>query len=56
MDRKLILFFLTGRREYADYLKNVGGIINLVLEKPISAQNLIEAIRSRVKQLQVIYA
>ena len=48
------IIFLTGRREFVDYLKNVGGIFNRVLEKPIRAQDLIEAIRSRIKQPQVI--
>ena len=50
------IVFLTGLVEFVNFLKNVGGISNLVLGKPIGAHDLIEAIRSRINQPLVICA
>lgn len=50
------IMFLTGRLESTKYLERLGGGFNLVLVKPINAEDLLKAIRSKMKQPQVIYA
>ena len=46
------IIFLTGYSEHAAYMKMVGNVDNFILFKPISSKELIDAVNSKIIQLQ----
>jgi two-component system response regulator MprA len=47
------IIFLTGYSEFVSYMKNVGGTQNLVLLKPVSEKELIDAVKLEIDILEV---
>jgi DNA-binding response OmpR family regulator len=52
LNKSVGIIFLTGYSEHAAYLKMVGNMDNLILFKPISSKELIDAVNSKIIQLQ----
>ena len=52
LNKSVGIIFLTGYSEYAEYMKMVGNVDNLILFKPISRKDLIDAVNSKIIQLQ----
>jgi DNA-binding response OmpR family regulator len=52
LNKSVGIIFLTGYSEYASYLQMVGNVDNLILFKPISRKELIDAVNSKIIQLQ----
>jgi DNA-binding response OmpR family regulator len=52
LNKSVGIIFLTGYSEYAEYLQMVGNVDNLILFKPISRKDLIDAVNSKINQLQ----
>jgi DNA-binding response OmpR family regulator len=52
LNKSVGIIFLTGYSEYAAYLQMVGNVDNLILFKPISRKDLIDAVNSKIIQLQ----
>ena len=46
------IIFLTGYSEHAAYMKMVGNVDDFILFKPISSKELIDAVNSKIIQLQ----
>ena len=51
-DKSVGIIFLTGYSEYAEYMKMVGNVDDFILTKPISRQDLIDAVNSKIIQMQ----
>ena len=51
-DKSVGIIFLTGYSEYAEYMRMVGNVENLILYKPISRKDLINAVNSKIIQMQ----
>ena len=51
-DKSVGIIFLTGYSEYAEYMKMVGNVDNFILTKPISRKDLIDAVNSKIIQMQ----
>jgi len=54
LDQSANIIFLTGYSEYDVYMKMVGNMDNLILYKPISGQDLINAVNSKIKHAQSV--
>ena len=54
LDKSANIIFLTGYSEYAVYMKMVGNMDNLILYKPISGKELINAVNSKIRQAQSV--
>ena len=54
LDKSANIIFLTGYSEYAVYMKMVGNMDNLILYKPISGKDLINAVNSKIRQAQSV--
>jgi len=54
MDQSANIIFLTGYSEYDVYMRMVGNMDNLILYKPISGQDLINAVNSKIRQAQSV--
>jgi DNA-binding response OmpR family regulator len=54
LDESSNIIFLTGYSEYAVYMKMVGNMDNLILYKPISGKELINAVNSKIRQAQSV--
>ena len=52
LNKSVGIIFLTGYSEHAIYMNMVGNMDNLILIKPISSQELIDAVNSKIIQLQ----
>jgi DNA-binding response OmpR family regulator len=52
LNKSVGIIFLTGYSEYASYLQMVGNVDNLILFKTISRKELIDAVNSKIIQLQ----
>jgi len=52
LNKAIGIIFLTGFSEHAAYMKMVGNMDNLILFKPISGEELIDAVNSKIIQLQ----
>jgi two-component SAPR family response regulator len=52
LDNSVGIIFLTGYSEYAAYMQMVGNVDNLILFKPISRKDLIDAVNSKIIQMQ----
>ena len=52
LNRAVGIIFLTGYSEHAAYMQMVGNMDNLILFKPISGEELIDAVKSKIEQLQ----
>ena len=51
-DKSVGIIFLTGYSEYAEYMRMVGNVDDFILTKPISRQDLIDAVNSKIIQMQ----
>lgn len=51
-DKSVGIIFLTGYSEYAEYMKMVGNVEDFILTKPISRQDLIDAVNSKIIQMK----
>jgi two-component system response regulator VanR len=51
-DTSVGIIFLTGYSEYAEYMKMVGNVDDFILFKPISRKELIDAVNSKIIQMQ----
>jgi DNA-binding response OmpR family regulator len=51
-DKSVGIIFLTGYSEYADYMRMVGNVDDFILTKPISRQDLIDAVNSKIIQME----
>ena len=51
-DKSVGIIFLTGYSEYAEYMRMVGNVDDFILFKPISRQDLIDAVNSKIIQMQ----
>ena len=51
-DKSVGIIFLTGYSEYAEYMKMVGNVDDFILFKPISRKELIDAVKSKIIQMQ----
>lgn len=54
LDQSANIIFLTGYSEYDVYMKMVGNMDNLILYKPISGKDLINAVNSKIRQAQSV--
>lgn len=54
MDQSANIIFLTGYSEYDIYMRMVGNMDNLILYKPISGKDLINAVNSKIRQAQSV--
>lgn len=52
LNKSVGIIFLTGYSEHTVYMKMVGNMDNLILLKPISSKELIDAVNSKIIQLQ----
>jgi DNA-binding response OmpR family regulator len=52
LDNSVGIIFLTGYSEYAAYMQMVGNVDNLILFKPVSRKDLIDAVNSKIIQMQ----
>jgi len=52
LDKSVSIIFLTGYSEYDVYMKMVGGIDNMILYKPVSGKELIDAVNFKINNLQ----
>ena len=52
LNKSVGIIFLTGYSEHAIYMNMVGNMDNLILIKPISSKELIDAVNSKIIQLQ----
>lgn len=51
-DKSVGIIFLTGYSEYAEYMRMVGNVDDFILFKPISRKELIDAVNSKIIQMQ----
>ncbi len=51
-DKSAGIIFLTGYSEYAEYMRMVGDVDDFILFKPISRKDLINAVNSKIIQMQ----
>ena len=52
LNKSVGIIFLTGYSEHVVYMNMVGNMDNLILLKPISSKELIDAVNSKIIQLQ----